>query len=258
MHWLTRHFFTAAPCQGKDAAETLRIAHVTLERPHTAPSAGTSARFAVTQEAPPVPRLPPNAHLLPARYANNPRLCPSQFPRPEAVVIQDVNAWLHASGQNSASPDKPAEPLMGRLSYWKGGSAATCNQAAGMQYAVPIVQKPDTAKSAPSHGQQIKAFCRRAKKIHVRMPTIRKAKNPPTANTPEDIDKQSLASPLVAISYEETKQSAEPFFLTRMGTTRRASATRPSTAQVCQHGYATGAQASVEELPLLRGSPVCT
>ncbi|UPX20477.1 uncharacterized protein EKO05_0010707 [Ascochyta rabiei] len=83
-----------------------------------------------------------------------PRLAPPRPPRPEPGVIRNVNAWLDASMET---------PLMGGLPYWKAASAVPPITSTDVQYAVPIV-RPLTPSS-----QQVKSFCRRAKKMHAKV-----------------------------------------------------------------------------------------
>jgi hypothetical protein len=154
-NWFARYLRKSTARYGK---ENEMILHAKLEtteiRPQTAPSAGISRSpmYSFLDLPPPRPR----------------REAPPRPPRPDSDVIRDVNAWL------DASMSKPAPQLMGGLPYWREGPFTGSGPSAGVRYAVPIpmIQGPLGDRPSTSHGEQVKAFCRRAKRMQVRMPSL--------------------------------------------------------------------------------------
>jgi hypothetical protein len=141
-NWLARHF---KPKQDKaDQPVSVTESQLPVVRPQTAPSTCTSGMPAYTTCAEPP--------LVRAR--NNP---PPRPPRPDSNVMRDVNAWL------DASMIKPEPPLMSGLSYWREGTFSA-PRSADVRYAMPINRPPSPG--------QVKSFYRRAKKLHVRMPSL--------------------------------------------------------------------------------------
>ncbi|KAF2117431.1 hypothetical protein BDV96DRAFT_598329 [Lophiotrema nucula] len=174
-NWLARHLRLPLPRQAKgpdNGCET--------HRPRTAPSIGTARKpFAIsTAVEPPL-----------VRPLNKP---PPRPPRPDSGVIRDVNAWL------DASMIKPAAPLMGGIPYWREGEEPGAAPCPDVRYAIPIVKEPETERPTTSHSQQIASFCRRAKKIQVRMPTLLRTKSHRVAVQQKQANRRSTSMPLLS------------------------------------------------------------
>lgn len=204
MTWLTRHLRRPATRQGRgdeeeddeDLFEPKR--QISPPRPQTAPSSGSAA--------PPHPPFAPYtqypAWVEPplARPLNKP---PPRPPRPDSDVIRDVNAWL------DASMIKPAPPLMAGIPYWREGAFSTgSGPSADVRYAVPIVKTPEEERPATSHGQQLKSFCRRAKKMQVRMPSLLRTKSQRfTVTQRNQSNRRSTSMPLLSKASNDTSES---------------------------------------------------
>lgn len=207
---------------------------MSLKRPQTASSTDSVI----------LPIPPP----IPLEQAHRP---PPRPPRPDSGVVREVNAWL------DASMNRPSPPLMAGLSYWREGPYTDATETTGVQYAIPIghqgIERPST-----SHSQHLKSFCRRAKKMQVRMPSLRRTSSQRAA-VQKKLNRRSMSTPLLAVPYEETRAGSPPAFLTRMGSVSRAT-TRPATAAASTQTSPTGGwlglgQGSQLSLPLRRGSP---
>ncbi|KAJ4299209.1 hypothetical protein N0V90_004453 [Kalmusia sp. IMI 367209] len=164
---------------------------VSLHRPRTAPSSGKAT---ADESIPPLPMLPPDTQRLAARQQPK---APSRSIRADSGVLRDVDAWL------DASLEKPSAPLMGGLSYWREGIPADTEEATNVQYAIPIVQEPDSERPVTSHSQQLKSFCRRA----MRMPSMRKEKSARVGEA--DTNVRSTSTPILAIPYQGTGEDTE-------------------------------------------------
>ncbi|KAL5404678.1 hypothetical protein PMIN04_012541 [Paraphaeosphaeria minitans] len=180
-------------------------------RPSTTPSFGPAAR---DESDPPLTMRHAQLQHSPCGHELK---APPGAPRPGPDVLHDVDAWLATS--------KPSSPLMGGLSYWKEGNPADAEEAANVQYAIPIIQEPSEETLSPSHSQQFKSLCRRAK-MQVRMPSLRRVK-PPRA-IEEDTNARSESAPFLAVPYEQTQPGEVPYFATRL--TAAHPIVRPSTA----------------------------
>ncbi|KAF2472452.1 uncharacterized protein BDR25DRAFT_333294 [Lindgomyces ingoldianus] len=158
-NWLARHLLAPVSKQEKDSDNEEMTMMEFLDRPSTAPPAGITrlpVEFTTTLE-PPL-----------ARPLNKP---PPRPPRPDSGVIRDVNAWL------DASMIKPAPPLMAGIPYWREGSITDVGPSADVRFAMPIIRAPETERPETSHSHHIKSFCRRARKMNVRMPSLLRTKS---------------------------------------------------------------------------------
>lgn len=213
---------------------------VSLRRPRTAPSAGTAI---MATPMPPPPRLPLAMERLSARHEMK---APSRPPRPDSGVIRDVNAWLDAS--------KPASPLMGGLPYWRDGAqGAHTGETLDVQYAIPIVREPEGEQPSTPGSQQLRSFCRRAKRMQARMPSLRRTRS--QRAIVQKINRRSNSTPLMGIPYEETQEGSPPSLLTRFGSARRPTTATAATQTAQGSGWFRVGQSSLVELPLRRGRP---
>ncbi|KAH8711952.1 hypothetical protein GQ44DRAFT_714173 [Phaeosphaeriaceae sp. PMI808] len=131
-------------------------------------------------------------------------------PRPNSGIVRNVNAWL------DASMSTPSPPLMGGVSYWKMAVGTDARDTAGIQHAMPIVQKPETARPLTSPSNQMKVFRRHAKKIQVQMPRLGGDKSQRIASR-KQINRRSNSMPILGIPYEMTQEGAPPRHLGRAG-----------------------------------------
>ncbi len=146
---------------------------------------------------------------------------PNPAPR-DPSVVKNVTAWL------DASLSTPSPPLMGGLTYWRAATTADAKDSAELQHAIPIVQEPKASVSALPHGQKIKSFRRRAKKLQVQMPALLQAKSQRLRGR-KQVYRQSASMPLLAVSYEAAQPGEAPMFMARCRSLLRP-ALRPSTA----------------------------
>ncbi|KAF1969300.1 hypothetical protein BU23DRAFT_557798 [Bimuria novae-zelandiae CBS 107.79] len=209
-HWFTRHLLNQTPQKDEEGGELVKMIRkmsthrpktaATTQRPSTAPSSGQAAN---DKSVPPVPMIPLRFQHFPVRA--EPKASPRP-PRPNPDILLDVNAWLDAS--------KPSSPLMGGLSYWREGDPANTKDEVKVQYAIPIVQQPDCERPTTSRSQQLKSFCRQAKK-QVRIPTIRRVKSRYTVE--EAVQERSESAPVLTVPYDQTESGHTPLLYTRMG-----------------------------------------
>ncbi|KAF2623573.1 hypothetical protein BU25DRAFT_302522, partial [Macroventuria anomochaeta] len=209
---------------------------LSLKRPQTAPTSGR-----VTPETvPPVPQIPINIELPSPRLAIHP---PPRPPRPDSGVIRDVNAWL------DASMSVPPPPLMGGLPYWRSASSIPTTTSTDVQYAIPIVREAGLNRPLTPSSQQVKSFCRRAKKMQAKMPSLLRTTSQRIVAR-KQINRRSNSMPLLAIPYDQTQQAAPPKLLTRsrsfLASTRTSISKTPTEAQ----GLLSAGQYSFE-LPVL-------
>ncbi|KAF9697724.1 hypothetical protein EKO04_004387 [Ascochyta lentis] len=148
------------------------------------------------------PQIPIDIALPSPRLAVHP---PPRPPRPESGVIRDVNAWL------DASMDLPPPPLMGGLPYWRAASAVPSITTTDVQYAIPIVREPGRPLTPSS--QQVKSFCRRAKKMQAKVPTLLRTTSQRIVAR-KQISRRSHSMPLLAIPYGQTREAAPPKLVT--------------------------------------------
>lgn len=174
---------------------------LSLKRPQTAPTSGRPTPDGV----PPVPQIPINFELPSSRLAIFP---PPRPPRPDSGVVRDVNAWL------DASMTSPPRPLMGGLPYWRAAAEVPLATSTGVQYAIPIVSEPVRGRPSTPSNLQVKSFCRRAKKMQVKMPSLLRTTSQRIAAR-KQIHRRSNSMPILAIPYEQTQQAASPKRLTR-------------------------------------------
>ncbi|KAF1995345.1 hypothetical protein P154DRAFT_346559 [Amniculicola lignicola CBS 123094] len=150
------------------------------QRPKTAPSTGTARKptsFSTAREPP---------------FARPPNQPPPRPPRPDSGVIRDVNAWL------DASMAKPSAPIMSGIQYWREGSpTADSPPRTDVRYAIPIVREP-----ASSNSCHIKSFCRRAKKMQVRMPSLLRTKPNRATVQQKQAKRRSTSTPLLSLPTE--------------------------------------------------------
>ncbi|KAF2641030.1 hypothetical protein P280DRAFT_468708 [Massarina eburnea CBS 473.64] len=200
--WLTRQLLKPVPVpwQGKGTGEKLDTSRLpSLDRPRTAPSPAMS--------------VPPMHSSFPLPFERPSMQHDSkfsvEFPRAGSGVVRDVNAWLDAS-------NKPASPLMSGLPYWKEGPLGAKGQSHG-QFAMPIVHEPERRPSTSSN-QPLKAFCRRAKKMQVRMPSLKRTCSQ-SAMVQKQINRRSTSTPMLAARYSELPER-KPTSVSRFGSVR--------------------------------------
>ncbi|PSN75489.1 hypothetical protein BS50DRAFT_582170 [Corynespora cassiicola Philippines] len=204
--WLTRRF-RAAKVAGGMTGPSIPLSS---ERPQTAPSPGTTR----------VPATPPPTVEIPlTRPLNKP---PPRPPRPDSATINNVNQWL------DRNLVKQAPPLMTGLSYWREGACAEAGGPGGIQYAMPIDREEQ--KPAAPHGQHIKAFCRRAKKMQVRMPSLLRAKPQCNSVHQQQMHRRSASTHLLALPYENTEDTNSTARLLAYPQSPGSLLQRPSTA----------------------------
>jgi hypothetical protein len=236
--WFGRQLLRPMPWQAKGIGEKFdRTREPSLDRPRTAPSAKT----ATVEAIPPVPPLP--TEILSTRHGCT---VSYQSSRLESGVVRDVNAWLDASS-------KPASPLMGGVLYWRDGPSSS---AVGGQYAVPIVKKPERQPSTSS-SRPLKSFCRRAKKMQVRMPSLKRGDSV-RSTVQKKINRRSPSMPLLGPRYEYMQEGPQPVVLTQYGSILNPSS-RSATASSSWPGHIgeTGcfSPGPIPDDPLRRGSP---
>lgn len=214
-HWLARCLPKSGPWQTRSSKKKDKMTRqISLKRPCTAPSTGTA-----TTSIPPVPPLPATVeHLLHGDTTKT----PTRPLRPDPAVIRDVNAWL------DAGMIKPSSPLMSGLPYWREDPFTSIGNPTGVQYAVPIVREQGDDMITSSHGQQLRSFCRRAKRMQVRMPSLQRMRSQ-RGTVRRNINRRSVSTPLLGIPYEATQEGTAPVFLMRYGSVSHARI-RPATA----------------------------
>ncbi|KAF2870366.1 hypothetical protein BDV95DRAFT_79632 [Massariosphaeria phaeospora] len=191
--WLQRCLRRHAPPRQENAFEDRHQVHTSLGRPQTAPSTGT-----VTAPPP----MPVNS----GRPVSRPQTKPSpRPPRPDSNVVRDVNAWL------DTSTTRAPPPLMGGLQYWREGPFVGPSDIADVRYAVPIVCASGGARPARSHSQNIKSFCRRAKKMQVRMPSLLRT-NSQRPTVQKQLYRRSASMPLMSMSYQTHEEYTPRLF----------------------------------------------
>ena len=211
---------------------------LSLKRPQTAPA----SKSTTPEDIPLVPQIPINIERPSTRLAMQP---PPRPPRPNTAVMRDVNAWLDSSG--SVSP----QPIMGGLSYWRSASAVPIPASTNVQYAVPIVRKSSSSRSATPPYQQMKSICRRgAKRVQAKIPPLLRTTSQRVATDPQN-DGHSESMPIISIPYEQTLQGASPKLMTRSRSFLLASA-RTSSSKASTEGQEllTPGRASLD-LPVL-------
>ncbi|KAF2790077.1 hypothetical protein K505DRAFT_391482 [Melanomma pulvis-pyrius CBS 109.77] len=199
-NWLTRRLRRSASRQGKDSEDTVEIGRqASLRRPQTAPSGPVRPTVFPATLEPPL-----------TRPLNRP---PPRPPRPDSGVIRDVNAWL------DASTIKPAPTLMAGLPYWREGAFIGSGLSSDVRYAVPIVQAPETERPSTAHSEHIKSFCRRAKRMQVRMPTLLRTKSQRvTVVLQKGTNRRSNSTPLLSqLNEMRAAVTAVPQFTIRTG-----------------------------------------
>lgn len=244
-HWLARYLKPVPPASQdkKEVMVGLRT-QVLMQRPRTAPSTGTATMVPPMPSPLPLPHPMATERLSTRQETWQETKAPSRPPRPHSGVLRDVNAWLDTS--------KPSSPLMGGLSYWRDGvPGAHTGQASDVQYAIPVVHEPEDEQGSTPGSQQLKSFCRRAKRMQVRMPSLQRTRSQ-HARVQKKINRRSNSTPVMGIPYEETQEGSPPAFLTRLGSIRR-----PSTASVApetaHHGeWVEVGWSSFVDLPLRR------
>jgi len=180
-NWLTRRLWRP---QGQSDEEVYARREVSPRRPQTAPTGHTGRPMAspATIEPPLV------------RPRNKP---PSRPPRPDSTIIQDVSAWL------DASMIRPAPTLMAGIPYWREGNFTGSSVSTDVRYATPIVQNLAAEDPSTFHSQHIKSFCRRAKKMQVRMPTLLRTRSQrATVVQQKKLNRRSRSMPLLSLSDE--------------------------------------------------------
>lgn len=244
-HWYTRRLLRSAPRQAeRHPRQAKMIRQLSLRRPRTAPtrrpSTAPSSNPAVRDGFAPQPALP-DVRLQHPQYSHEPK-APLRAPRPGPDILLDVDAWLATS--------KPSSPLMGGLSYWREGNPADVEEATNVQYAIPIIQEHSDERLSPSHSQQFKSLCRRAK-MQVRIPSIRRVNSPQAGE--EDGNARSESAPVLAVPYDQTRAGEMPYFATRLTNAHP----RPATAAASSPPVdaAIDRQLLNVDLPFRRDSP---
>ncbi|KAF2194052.1 hypothetical protein K469DRAFT_548963 [Zopfia rhizophila CBS 207.26] len=239
--WLARHLLRPISRQGKEneGDEEVNLREF-LERPRPAPSTCAVSKpidFAATLEPPlarPRNKLPPRP------------------PRPNSTVIRDVNAWLDASML------KPAPPLMAGIPYWRDGSVVGSMPTTEYRYAIPIVPGPKGERLATSHSQHMKFFCRRAKKMQVRMPILLRTRSQRQTITQRKIaNRRSTSMPLLSIPNETLgAPAAMPKVLTRSRSVMQLIPRLTTATSLASHGGWLGmGQQQLISQPGRMGSP---
>ena len=186
----------SAPWQGKGTGDKLdALRQSSLDRPRTAPSTSTDVQMGVSP-VPPLPSLP-----FERSSVQHERKAPPRLPHTESGVVRDVNAWLDAN-------TKPALPLMSGLPYWREGSSlAGAGPLLQGQYAEPIFHESSAGRDATSPGRPLKSFCRRAKKMQVRMPSLKHLRSQQAA-LPKHIYRRSASTPQLSAFYKATARGS--------------------------------------------------
>lgn len=240
-NWLTRRLRRSASRQVKDSEDKVKIGRqVSLRRPQTAPS-GPARRPTVF----PATLEPPLTRPL-----NRP---PPRPPRPDSGVIRDVNAWL------DASTIKPAPTLMAGLPYWREGAFIGSGPSSDVRYAVPIVQAPEIERPSTAHSEHIKSFCRRAKRMQVRMPTLLRTKSQRvTVVQQKKANRRSTSMPLLSQANEtRAATAAAPHFTIRSGSVMHSTPRLTVTTTSTHNGGWLGmGQRHFLDQPRRFGSPV--
>ncbi|KAF2713970.1 hypothetical protein K504DRAFT_462429 [Pleomassaria siparia CBS 279.74] len=190
--WLTRRLRKPASRQENDSKDMLKTTGQTsLRRSQTAPSGPEKHPTVCT------------ANLEPplVRPFNRP---PPRPPRPDSSVVRDVNAWL------DASMIKPAPTLMAGIPYWRVGAFTGSTPSSDVRYAVSIVPDMEHERPTTSRSQHLRSFCRRAKRMRVRMPTFLRTKSQRvTVVQHKKLNRQSTTTPLLSMS-SETRTTPTP------------------------------------------------
>jgi hypothetical protein len=186
--WFTRYLRRPPPTPAKEEGNmiSLQVEPQITEppRPYTAPSTDTHRT---------IPECPLMVERPSTRLRNKP---PPRPPRPHSGVIRHVNEWL------DASMIKPAPQLMGGLPYWREGDYTETGRTNNVQYAVPIIQTTEANRPSTSHSQNIKSFCRRAKKANIHMPSLLRARSSQvTSSKQKQANRQSTSMPLLTEPY---------------------------------------------------------
>lgn len=199
-NWFTRHLRRPVTRQFKEEGykDDCLAEEILPPRPQTAPSTAMHDGLQASwiPDARPSPWVEPQL----TRPLNKP---PPRPPRPDSDVIRDVNAWL------DASMIKPAPPLMAGIPYWREGPFSTgSGPSSDVRFAVPILHGPEEHRPAAaatiSHGHQLKSFCRRAKKMQVRMPSLLRTKSQRfTVTQRKQSNRRSTSMPLLSKVNEE-------------------------------------------------------
>lgn len=217
--WLHRRLWKPASRQllRKEGDDGLKK-KPSFKRPQTAPHSGRVS----PDTALPVPQIPIDIDLPSPRLALHP---PPRPPRPDSEVMRDVSAWLDASASTLPPP-----PLMGGLAYWRSASTVPSVTSTNVQYAIPIVRESGPSRPSTPSGQQVRSFCRRAKKMQTKMPALLRTTSQRIVAR-KQINRRSNSMPMLAIPYEQTQQAAPPKILMRSRSFLLASARRPSEEQ---------------------------
>jgi hypothetical protein len=129
----------------------------------------------------------------------------------------------------------PPSPLMGGLPYWRSISTVSTATSTNIQYATPIVREPGLSRPLTPSSQQVKSFCRRAKKMHAKMPSLLRTTSQRIVAR-KQINRSSKSMPLLAIPYEQTQQATPPKMMTQsrsflLASTRTSMSKTPTEAQ---------------------------
>lgn len=185
-NWLIRHLRRPVARQEQEEQGHTMVMRrqASPRRPQTAPSAPERGRtFFPAALGPPL--APPS--IKP----------PPRPPRPDSAVMWDVNAWL------DASMIKPAPTIMAGLPYWREGAFIGSGPPADVRFAVPITREPYKETPTTSHSLQLKFFCRRAKRMQVRMPTLLRTKSQRVSVIQQKkLNRRSNSLPLLSLSNE--------------------------------------------------------
>ena len=103
---------------------------------------------------------------------------------------------------------------MGGLSYWRSAATVPTTTSTDVQYAIPIVREPGLGRPLTPTSHQVKSFCRRAKKVQAKMPSLLRTTSQRLVAR-KQINRRSNSMPLLAIPYEQTQQGALPKIMTR-------------------------------------------
>jgi hypothetical protein len=241
-HWLAQYLNTVSPPSQKENGEKVGLhTRPSMRRPRTAPSTGTAT--ITLPMSPPLPQT-----LSTDRLSARQEIAASS--RPDSGVLREVNAWLDAS--------KPSSPLMGGLPYWRDGVPGThTGEIPNVQYAISVVREPVDDKPFTLGSHQLKSFCRRAKRMQVRIPSLQRTRSQ-QAMAQKKINRRSSSTPVVGIAYEETRECSPPTFLTRLGSARRPATANAAANTVPSVGWFAVGSFPHLDLPLRRGSSVST
>ncbi|KAF1953720.1 hypothetical protein CC80DRAFT_551026 [Byssothecium circinans] len=219
--WLARQLRKPVPVpwQSRSTGDKLDTpTQTSLNSSRIVSSSGTAVQVTV-------PPVPPSRPLPTERPpTQHEHKVPPQSARAESGVVRNVNAWLDASS-------KPDSPLMSGLPYWRKGQSTGREELLHGQYAVPIVREPE-GRNSTSSNRPLKSFCRRAKKMQVRMPSLKRTHSQWTP-MPKQICRRSTSTPLLAMSYEDVQEGTRPAMITRSGSIRKP-LSRPYTANAAR------------------------